>query len=69
MDIRILNNNKVGEYVNPKPNPPPPPPLPKKSCLTHVGHKNNIKCPPRKDFHPKLFFEFTEKLTWNLVIS
>jgi hypothetical protein len=30
----------VGENKNPKPN------TPKNSCLMHVGHRNNIKCPP-----------------------
>jgi hypothetical protein len=62
-----IKNNKMGEIFNPKPNPPPRLPPPKKNCLTHVGHKNNIKCPLRKDFHPRIYFLFIEKLTWNLV--
>jgi hypothetical protein len=43
--IRKLDNNRVGENTNPKPNTPPPP-SPPNSCLTHIGHKNHIKCPP-----------------------
>ncbi len=42
MHIRKLDNNRVGENINPKPNTPPNP----QNCLMHISHKNNIKCPP-----------------------
>ncbi len=41
MHIKKLDNNKVGENMNPEPNTPHP-----NSCLTHVNHKNNMTCPP-----------------------
>jgi hypothetical protein len=43
MHIKKLDNNKVGQNINPKPN------TPFKNSLTCVGHKNNIKWfPPMK---------------------